>query len=482
MSELKNLALGSVDEKSALFESVADKIWDNPELSLKEFGAAKLYCDTLRAEGFEVEENICGIKTAFSGKFGSGKPVIGILGEFDALSGLSQTAGAEEYAPIVSGGSGHGCGHNLLGAGSLAAAVAVKKYLELSGKPGTVIYFGCPGEEGGAGKAYMARKGAWYALDAALTWHPSDVNQNATGTNNSCIQVLYKFHGKAAHAAGDPYNGRSALDAVELMNVGVQFLREHMPTTARIHYAITDAGGKSPNVVQPEAKVLYMVRDVQVAQAIALQKRVDQIAKAAAMMTETTVTEQFIDGTANTVPNAVLEKVAYDNFEALGVVKHSDEEMRLAQAYIDSYEAKADRVPGFASAESPEIAAYAKKMTDNGKLPINDFLMPLHHSMKSGAGSTDVGDVSWQTPTVQVHTACWPSGAPGHSWQNVSCGATSIAEKSMLQAGKVMAGTVIDLLTKPDVLGAAKAEFKEAAAAGYTCPIPPDAVPVAIED
>ena len=199
-------------------------------------------------------------------------------------------------------------------------------------------------------------------------------------------------------------------------------------------------------------------------------------------LTETTVTEQFIDGTANTVPNAVLEKVAYDNFEALGVVKHSDEEMRLAQAYIDSYEAKADRVPGFASAESPEIAAYAKKMTDNGKLPINDFLMPLHHSMKSGAGSTDVGDVSWQTPTVQVHTACWPSGAPGHSWQNVSCGATSIAEKSMLQAGKVMAGTVIDLLTKPDVLGAAKAEFKEAAAAGYTCPIPPDAVPVAIED
>ena len=225
MSELKNLALGSVDEKSALFESIADKIWDNPELSLKEFGAAKLYCDTLRAEGFEVEENICGIKTAFSGKFGSGKPVIGILGEFDALSGLSQTAGAEEYAPIVSGGSGHGCGHNLLGAGSLAAAVAVKKYLELSGKSGTVIYFGCPGEEGGAGKAYMAREGAWYALDAALTWHPSDVNQNATGTNNSCIQVLYKFHGKAAHAAGDPYNGRSALDAVELMNVGVQFLR-----------------------------------------------------------------------------------------------------------------------------------------------------------------------------------------------------------------------------------------------------------------
>ena len=482
MNASKQIAIEYVDARADFFCALADTIWENPELSLKEFDSTASYCAALRELGFAVTEKLCGIDTAFCGSYGSGRPVIGILGEFDALSGLSQKAGSAQPEPLVPGGSGHGCGHNLLGAGSLAAAAAVKAYLEKTGRPGTVIFYGCPGEEGGSGKAFMAREGLWKQLDAALSWHPADVNQVRTGTNNSCIQVMYKFHGVSAHAAGDPYNGRSALDAVELMNIGVQFLREHMPTTARIHYAITDAGGKSPNVVQPEAKVLYMVRDVQVAQAIALQKRVDQIAKAAAMMTETTVTEQFIDGTANTVPNAVLEKVAYDNFEALGVVKHSDEEMRLAQAYIDSYKAKSDRVPGFASAESPEIAAYVKKMTDNGKLPINDFLMPLHHSMKSGAGSTDVGDVSWQTPTVQVHTACWPSGAPGHSWQNVSCGATSIAEKSMLQAGKVMAGTVIDLLTKSDVLGAAKAEFKEAAAAGYTCPIPPDAVPVAIED
>ena len=285
MSELKNLALGSVDEKSALFESMADKIWDNPELSLKEFGAAKLYCDTLRAEGFEVEENICGIKTAFSGKFGSGKPVIGILGEFDALSGLSQTAGAEEYAPIISGGSGHGCGHNLLGAGSLAAAVAVKKYLELSGKSGTVIYFGCPGEEGGAAKAFMARDRIWEELDAALTWHPDDVNQVTSGTCNTCIQTEYKFTGIASHASGSPEFGRSALDAVELMNVGVQFLREHMPQEARIHYAITDAGGNSPNVVQPHAQVLYMVRSQLAKDALALQERVDKIAQGAAMMT-----------------------------------------------------------------------------------------------------------------------------------------------------------------------------------------------------
>lgn len=481
MTDIQKTICDYIDQNAALFTGVSDRIWELAELSLKEYQSAALYCEVLREGGFAVEERLCGVETAFSGSFGSGKPVIGILGEFDSLSGLSQAAGVAEKRS-AGGEAGHGCNHNLLGAAALAAAFAVKDFLQRTGAPGTVIFFGCPGEEGGAGKAFLARDHVWEHLDAAVTWHPSDVNEVASGTCVSCIQKEFHFHGVASHASGTPHLGRSALDAVELMNIGVQFLREHMPTTARIHYAITDAGGKSPNVVQPEAKVLYMVRDVQVAQAIALQKRVDQIAKAAAMMTETTVTEQFIDGTANTVPNAVLEKVAYDNFEALGVVEHSDEEMRLAQAYIDSYEAKSDRVPGFASAESPEIAAYVKKMTDNGKLPINDFLMPLHHSMRSGAGSTDVGDVSWQTPTVQVHTACWPSGAPGHSWQNVSCGATSIAEKSMLQAGKVMAGTVIDLLTKPDVLGAAKAEFKEAAAAGYTCPIPPDAVPVAIED
>ncbi len=483
MDHEKLTALQTIDANSALFCDISRKIWGYAELSLKEFQSAVLYEKVLAENGFTVTSNMGGIKTAFCGSYGHGHPVIGILGEFDALSGLSQQAGCTHQAPLTPGGNGHGCGHNLLGAGALAAAFAVKAYLEQHPQQeGTVIFFGCPGEEGGAGKAFLARDHVWEHLDAAVTWHPSDVNEVASGTCVSCIQKEFQFHGIASHASGSPHLGRSALDAVELMNIGVQFLREHMPSTARIHYAITDAGGKSPNVVQPEAKVLYMVRDVQVAQAIALQKRVDQIAKAAAMMTETTVTEQFIDGTANTVPNAVMEKLAYENFEALGVAKHTEAEMQLAQEYIDSYAAKPDCLPGSATSESPEIAAFVKQATDNGKLPINDFLMPLHHSTKSSAGSTDVGDVSWQTPTVQIHAACWPSGAPGHSWQNVSCGATGIAEKGMLQAGKVMAGTVIDLLLKPDVLSAAQAEFKEAAATGYTCPIPSDAIPVAIED
>ena len=479
MSELKNLALGSVDEKSALFESVADKIWDNPELSLKEFGAAKLYCDTLRAEGFEVEENICGIKTAFSGKFGSGKPVIGILGEFDALSGLSQTAGAEEYAPIVSGGSGHGCGHNLLGAGSLAAAVAVKKYLELSGKPGTVIYFGCPGEEGGSGKAFMAREKVWEKLDAAFCWHPADVNQVKTGTNNSSIQVLYKFKGAAAHAASCPELGRSALDAVELMNVGVQFLREHMTDDCRVHYAILNAGGVSPNVVQSEADVLYMTRANKVKDCVALQKRVDKIAQGAALMTETSFERVFIDGTAELLPNFTLEKLMYDNFEKIGVVQHNDEERAFAAELRKTFPPQS-AAPGVGAHFNADIAETVMEKTHDLTEPLNDFLMPYYSGTGFTAGSTDVGDVSWLTPAAQIETATWPSGMPPHTWQTVACGKSSIAYKGMLCAGKVMAASAIDLIEDPELLKAAREEFKRRAKGGYTCPIEPETVPTAL--
>ena len=477
MSELKNLALGSVDEKSALFESVANKIWDNPELSLKEFGAAKLYCDTLRAEGFKVEENICGIKTAFSGKFGEGKPVIGILGEFDALSGLSQTAGAEEYAPLVPGGSGHGCGHNLLGAGSLAAAVAVKKYLELSGKPGTVIYFGCPGEEGGAAKAFMARDGLWKQLDAALTWHPEDCNEVITGGSNACIQVQYTFHGVASHAAGAPELGRSALDAVELMNIGVQFLREHMTDDARIHYAILDAGGRSPNVVQSASTVLYMVRSKHVAEAVKLQARVDKIADGAALMTETSYTRKFIDGTADCLPNRTLETLMHENFAALGVPQYTPEELDFAKKLAATYPSN-QAVPGTGSRMQTDYARKIRALQQTSGHAMNDFLLPYFTGEAFRAGSTDVGDVSWLCPTAQCSVASIPNGCPGHSWQVVSCGTTSIAHKAALHAGRVIACTAIDLFTQPGRLAQAKAEFDQAAEGGYVCPIPPDAVPV----
>lgn len=228
MNSEKQAAIRVIDEKRDRIVDVADRIWEYAELSLMEEKSASLYCEVLREEGFQVEKGICGIETAFSASYGSGKPVIGLLAEYDALSGLSQRAGSLVREELVSGGTGHGCGHNLLGAGALAAALGVKAYLESTGCAGTVVLYGCPGEEGGAAKAFMARDGLWKKLDAALTWHPEDVNEVRTGSSNSCIQVQYKFTGVASHAAGAPERGRSALDAVELMNIGVQFLREHM--------------------------------------------------------------------------------------------------------------------------------------------------------------------------------------------------------------------------------------------------------------
>ena len=479
MDELKKNALASVDANAEIYNGISDSIWDDPELSLKEHHAAALYCDALEKLGFTVQKNLCGIETAFSGSYGSGHPVIGILGEFDALSGLSQKSGVAVPQSITPGGNGHGCGHNMLGAGSLAAAAAVKTYLESTGKPGTVIFYGCPGEEGGAGKAYMAREGLWYGLDAALTWHPGDVNENSTGTNNSCIQVLYKFKGVAAHAAGDPYNGRSALDAVELMNVGVQFLREHMTDDCRIHYAITDAGGISPNVVQSKASVLYMVRANKVADSVKLQARVDDIAKGAALMTGTSFERVFIDGTAETLPNYTLEKLMHSCFEEVGVPQHTEDELAFAAALKKTY-APETSAPGTGARFDSSIAKTVKALTENMTKPMNDFLMPQYSGEGFTPGSTDVGDVSWQTPTAQIIVAAWPAGVPGHSWQVVSCGKTELAHKALNCAGKVIASAAIELINDPELLKKARDEHAERSADGYVCPIEPDAVPIAI--
>ena len=477
MTSEKLTAIAAMEEKTDLITYVADQIWEYAELSLQEEKSAALYCDILKKEGFTVEKGICDIPTAFSASYGSGRPVIGLLAEYDALSGLSQAAGSLERREIVPGGCGHGCGHNLLGAGAFAAALGVKAYLEATQTPGTVIFYGCPGEEGGAAKAFMAREELWRGLDAAVTWHPDDVNEVLTGSNNACIQTQYKFTGVAAHAAGDPDRGRSALDAVELMNIGVQFLREHMSDRARIHYAITDAGGRSANVVQPKASVLYMVRSNRVAEAVELQARVDKIAQGAALMTETTFEKQFIDGTADTVTNHVLEKALYRNFEELGVPAHTEEELAFADALAKTYEGS-DRVPSVAAGYDMDIAEQVRAMQAAAGHAMNDFLAPLYQGDAFQAGSTDVGDVSWQCPVAQIHVAAWPNGSPGHSWQNVSCGHTALGHKAAVHAGKVLAATAIDLLTDVSLLEEAKAEFVKRTKEGYTCPIPADAVPV----
>ena len=450
-----------IDAHASEYASISHQIWDFAELSLKEHRSAALYVEALKKAGFEVETGLSGIETAFLGKYVSmeGGPVIGILGEFDALSGLSQKAGSvKREAADRKDDAGHGCGHNMLGAGSFAAACAVKFYLERTKTPGTVIFYGCPGEEGGAAKAYLARDRYWEKLDAALSWHPSGKNAVTSGTNNSCTQVLYKYKGVAAHAAGNPEAGRSALDAVELMNIGVNYLREHMKKECSVHYAMVDGGGISPNVVQPHASVLYMVRACRVKDTLELQERVDKIAEGAALMTGTTYERIFVDGTANLVPNSVLEEILWKNMHFSPLPVYTEEEKEYAKRLRKTY------------------------AEDDGKTALSGKVEEWKTTEDFKPGSTDVGDVSWQTPTGQIVAATFPQDSPGHSWQNVSCGGTSIGDKGLLYAAKVLAGAAMDLYEDPGLIGKAKVEFeKRTEEDGYLCPIPPDAVPYVIE-
>ena len=465
-----------IDSRAEEFINVSDRIWEFAELSLNEYQSAKLYCDYLRAEGFTVEESVAGVATAFTGSYGSGKPVIGILGEYDALSSLSQKPGVAFREEEVPGGNGHGCGHNLLGAGALAAAVAVKEMIRAGELTGTVVFYGCPGEEGCAGKAFMARDGMFRDLDAAITWHPGDTNEVTTGSNAACLQLTYSFTGTASHAAGCPEQGRSALDAAELMNIGVQFLREHMRKCESVHYSFLDVGGPSPNVVQPTATVLYMVRSDSVRNAKKLLERVSNIAKGACLMTDTTVSVRQIDGTSSTLSNTVLEELLQANLETVPLPEYTDEERKLAADLFATN--PAIELPGTAPKYSAEVKRHVRQITDNGHRPLNDFVMPYVPSDDMSPGSTDVGDVSWLTPTAQFTAVTCPSGTPGHSWQNVSVGKTGIAHKGMLLAGKVLAGACADLMEDPSVLERARGEFDITAADGYDCPLGPEVKPI----
>ena len=440
--DLYSLLQERMDDLTAL----SDSIWDYAELSLQEYRSAARLANFMEDEGFTVERGIAGIDTAFCATFGSGTPVIGLLAEYDALDGLHQEAGA--MFKSGNGGCGHGCGHHLLGVGAVGAALAVKAYLQDKGAGcGTVKLYGCPGEEGLASKAFMAREKIFAHLDAALSWHPGDENRVFTGSNQTSLQVLYTFHGISSHAAETPHMGRSALDGVELMNMGVQFLREHMPRTDSVHYAITNAGGVSPNVVQPEAAVLYMVRSDTVPHAKELLARVDKIAQGAALMTETTLARRFLDGTADIVPNAVLEQVLYNNLLDAPTPVYTAEEQRYAAALYATYP----------HSDSPQ--------------PISEGVTPYVHSDAHDYGSSDVGDVSWLTPTSQILTATFPAGAPGHSWQNVAIGKHSVAHKGMIYAAQTLCGAVVDLFENPTLLTEARNEWQQKTHMGYTCPI-----------
>ncbi|MDR0360842.1 MAG: amidohydrolase, partial [bacterium] len=322
-----------VDAKKAAFIALSDVIWGMPELGYTEERSAAEHVAAMEREGFRVSKGVAGIPTAVTGEAGEGGPVVAILGEYDALPGLSQEAGVAEARPVEEGGNGHGCGHNLLGSGALLAATAVKDYLAKHGIPGRVRYYGCPAEEGGAAKGFMVRDGAFADVDAAVSWHPASFSGGNDAVSLASTRIDFTFSGRAAHAAGAPHLGRSALDAVELMNVGVNYMREHMPDTARVHYALLDAGGIAPNVVQARAKVRYLFRATNVTELNPLVERVRKIAQGAALMTETAVETRVISAVSNLLGNEPMERAMQDAFEQLGPPSFDEEDRAIAAMF-----------------------------------------------------------------------------------------------------------------------------------------------------
>ena len=450
-----------LEERADDFYSLSDSIWERAEIRFKEKQSVEDYEAFLKKEGFEVTVGLAGLKTAFKAEWGSGKPVIGFLGEFDALPGLSQKAGVAVKEAVEEGGSGHGCGHNLLGVGALMGAVGFKHYLESENRSGTVIYFGCPAEEGGSGKTFMAREGCFDSLDAALCWHPSAINMMPPGPVLANDSIRYSFTGKASHAAAAPEAGRSALDALELMNIGVQFLREHMPSSARIHYAITDTGGISPNIVQAHASALYQLRAPFAPELASLYERVNNIARGAALMTDTTVEIKFLKGTSNTLLIPALDEVMYRNMCEIPNPVEKAKDLAFADEIVKTQTAE-DKRPEFAFDIKP------KPWNKAGNIPL--------------PGSSDVGDVSWVCPVTQCGTSTWPIGTAAHSWQAVACGKSDFAHKGMLYAGQIIAATAIDLSENPSVIETAWAQLNaKRGNAGYRCPIPKEITPDILE-
>jgi aminobenzoyl-glutamate utilization protein B len=456
-----------VEAKRDAFFALSDRVWDMPETNYEEFRSCEEHSRLLTEEGFRVERNVAGLPTAVMGEAGEGGPVIAILGEFDALPGLSQEAGLAEERPLVPSGNGHGCGHNLLGSGSMLAAAAVKDFLAANGMKGRVRYYGCPAEEGGSSKGFMVRAGVFDDVDIAISWHPAAF----AGVNNpislACNELNFHFSGRASHASATPHLGRSALDAVELMNVGVNYMREHMPSSARIHYAITDAGGAAPNVVQARATVRYLIRARTLTELLSLVARVKKVAEGAALMTETTVRSEVVSGDANLVGNTPLEERMFTNLQRLGPPVFDD--------------ADNDAALNFQQTFSPEdiAASYARFGIKPRKgQALCDIIYPLGGGDGSIVGSTDVGTVSWVVPTVQMRGATYAIGTPGHSWQLVAQGKLPAAHKGMEHAAKVMASTALDLIADPALIEAAKADHRARLDGNpFVNPIPDDVSP-----
>lgn len=413
---VKNFISEYLENNRNDYTQISDAIHEFNEIGFKEFKSAKIQKDYLESKGFKINSGLAKMETAFSAEYGNGGPVIALLGEFDALEGL-----------------GHGCGHHLLGTGCVAAAVAIKEYLEAekaAGKDvkGTVRFYACPAEESGSGKMFLAKDGYFDDVDVALAWHPGNGNGVARTGCLANYQVFYNFHGKSSHAAAVPELGRSALDAVELLDIGVNYLREHIPETARIHYAITNTGGHAPNVVQSEAQVYYMIRAEEQETAKELYERVNKVAQGAALMTETTEDHVILATYANYIPNTVLGDLVEDK----------------AAEYYPDVRNHVDR-PG------------------------------------AGKGSTDVGDVSWVVPTAYFHLATWTPGTPGHSQSIVDQGKTQKAYDGMINSAKIMAETAAEIFANPEIVEKAKEEHKNRLGGKvYNPGVPADIIPGAV--
>ncbi len=442
---------------------VSDQIWDLAEIKFEEWQSAALLCEELEKEGFRVERDYVGLPTAFRASFGSGVPVIGFLGEYDALPNLSQVYGtAGKKARDNASGNGHGCGHHLLGTALMGAAIALREYLQETGKSGTVVFYGCPAEEGGSGKAWMCARGAFDEADALFSWHPDSVSRVRPNDLLATMTLRYDFHGVAAHAAAAPQFGRSALEAVELMNVGMGFLREHIPQDARVHYAIANSGGAATNIIQPEASVVYQIRAPRVSDVQVMAERIGDLARGAAIMTGTSVDTHFVTGAADLQVSETLNDLLYDALVEVGAPRANAEDLTFAAAL---YETLPERSRGSTAAKAvdayaAEGAQLAKDLADG---PLVNVVYPRRAAVHQYSGSSDVGDVSQVKPVGFLDMACFVKDIPLHTWQTVAFGKSHFAHEGMLHAARILGAAAIRLLDEPEAMARAQAEWAERA-------------------
>jgi len=468
MSVDKKYGFDWIENNKKLIIEISDKIWEFAELGLIEFKSSALLADELGKHGFRVERGIAGMPTAFIATWGEGEPVVGIMGEYDALPGLSQKK-VPWKETVEPGKPGHGCGHNIHGTSGMAAAIAAKKAMEKHNGKGTIRFFGCPAEENFSGKAYMVRDGYFNDVNAVISHHSSTMNEASLLSSLAVNSVKFHFYGKASHAGASPEQGRSALDAVELMNMGVNYLREHVIQDARIHY-ITEKGGDQPNIVPSYARSWYYVRAPERDQMKFIYNWILDIAKGAAIMTKTEVKPEFLEGSYNVVPNKTISELVIKNMREIGLPKYSDEDLKFAEELAKTITPEM-KITQLRKSKRPSWERLVDRLVDD-EIPNPWGEGEVSH------GSTDVADVSWQAPTVEFCTATWILGTPAHSWQAVAQNAVGIGHKSLIFAAKVMAATALDLLTNRGALNNSREEHRQRIGnKKYKSPIPPDNKP-----